>query len=354
MARILLLMGAATLAFFAHGEGERAGDAQNAGRDPDELMYLPEGRYLEMASLGHRNFMADLIWLRAIQYYGEQRLTTRNYDEAERLFQVIYDLDSSFKGATRFGALVLAQDARNPDGGLALLHRAERDDPLAWEYPFDQGFILHTVKKEYEGAGNAYRRAAGLPGAPPVAGRLAGLSLAKLGDRSAARDVWQSIAAEDENDLMRDVARRNLRNLDLEDAEETMTRALAAFRERTGRDPKDWNELVSAIDLVRIPVAPYGGRFYYDEATDEVLSTTTVDRRMAQLRDIFRGYVQAYAKQHGTFPPLLDALVEAGIARYPAWKPMGVALDYDAKNGTIRWNPPWHATEARTHGDGLE
>jgi hypothetical protein len=33
---------------------------------------------------------------------------------------------------------------------------------------------------------------------------------------------------------------------------------------------------------------------------------------------------------------------------------MGVALDYDTKNGTIRWNPPWPATEARTHGDGLE
>lgn len=354
MARVALLVGAATLAFFAHGEGERAGDAQNAGRDPDQLMYLPQGRYLEMVSLGHRNFMADLIWLRAIQYYGEQRLTTRNYDEAERLFQVIYDLDSSFKGATRFGALVLAQDARNPDGGLALLRRAERDDPRAWEYPFDQGFILHTVKKEYEGAGNAYRRAARLPGAPPVAGRLAGLSLAKLGDRSAAREVWQSIESDAENELMRDVARRNLKNLDLEDAEEALTNAVTTFRERTSRFPNDWNELVSAGVLPRVPADPYGGRFYFDQASAQVFSTTTVDRRMAQVRDVFRGYVQSYAHAHGSFPTTLDVLVDAGIARYAPWKPMGITLDYDAKNGTLQWNPPWPATEPRTHGDGLE
>ena len=349
MLRAPLLAAAAVLAVLAHGEGERAGEAQNSGRDPDQLMYLPEGQYLKMASLGHRNFVADLIWLRAIQYYGEQRLTTRNYDEAERLFQVIYDLDSYFKGATRFGALVLAQDAANPEGGLALLRRAEADDPIAWEYPFDQGFILHTVQKDYEQAGDRYRHAASLPGSPAVAGRLAGLSFAKLGDRDAAREVWQSIHDEAANEMMRRVAFRNLNNLDLEAAEEALTTASLAYSEREGRYPKEWNELVRAGLLAELPNDPYGGRFYFDAQSERVFSTTTVDRRMAQVRGVFGNRVQAYAREHGRFPASLDDLVGAGIAPSAPWKPMGIALDYDATNGSLTWNPPWPPTEPHMH-----
>lgn len=336
----------------AYAAGSQATRAQNASGDPYELMYLPEGQVLRAASLGNRSFVADLVWLRTIQYYGEQRLTTRNYDQAERLFQVIYDLAPTFKGATRFGALVLSQDAGNPEGALALLEKAAADDPDAWEYPFDQGFIYQTAMRDFEKAGEAYRRAAAKPGAPDLAARLAGLSFARLGDRAEAREIWMAIREEAENDLTAALAERNLKNLDLEEAEETLTEAVHRFRTERGRIPANWEEMVRAGALARVPADPWGGAFFWDPGTEQVYSSTTVDRRMAQTRSIFRAYVNAYAARHGARPASLQDLVDEGIAKFPPWEPFGIALQYDPASGVVAWNPPWPEIEPNMHGTG--
>ncbi len=305
MTRALTLLGAFVLLVGAHFAGEAAGRAKDAASDPDELLYLPEGRILRTLSLGHRNLLADAIWLQAIQYYGEQRLTTRNYDQAERLFRVIYDLDPTFKGATRFGALVLAQDAGEPDAALALLERAERDNPGAWEYAFDRGFIYQTVKRDFAAAGEAYRVASAHPGAPPVAARLAGLAFARLGDRETAREVWLAVFDEAANEMMRNVASRNLRNLDMEDAEASLAEAVRHWTaERTGL-PGKWGELVEAGYLSRLPVEPWGGTFVLDPETLEVWATTRLDRRMATERDVFQEFVRLAERAAGGRPATL-------------------------------------------------
>jgi tetratricopeptide (TPR) repeat protein len=329
----------------ARAAAERAARAQNATSDPYALMYLPEGRILRAASLGHRSFLADLVWMRTIQYYGEQRLTTHNYDEAERLFQVIYDLDPRFKGATRFGALVLSQDAGNPKGAIALLRRAAADDPSAWEYPFDEGFICQTVLNEYGEAGAAYQRAADLPGAPELARRLAGASFARLGDRKSAREIWAAILAGAENDMTRRIAQRNLKNLAMADTEEALTDAVRRFRDQKGRLPENWEELLRARMIDALPHEPWGGAFFWDASTDKAYSSTYVDRNMVVTAELLRSNVALYHRRHGRYPETLDELVTEGLVKFPAWEPFGVSLEYDARSGRIAWNPPWPPAE---------
>ncbi|MFN8177236.1 MAG: hypothetical protein U0167_04880 [bacterium] len=347
----VMVGGVVALLAAAHASGDRAQASANAASNPYDLMYLPEGRALRVASLGYRSMLADLVWLRAIQYYGEQRLTTRNYDQAERLFQVIYDLDPYFKGATRFGALVLSQDAKDPDGAIALLDRASTDDPRAWEYPFDEGFIYQTVLRDYEKAGTAYRKAAAMPKAPPLAARLAGSSFARLGDRGTSREIWQEIRAGAENDLTRELAERNLKNLDLDEAEETLTNAVKAFRTSHARLPANWEELVHSGSLAKLPGEPWGGAYFWDPGTEHAYSSTTVDRRMAVARDVFRSRVKTYLQRHGKLPATLDDVVADHLAPAP-WRPFGLSLAYDPVTGRVAWNPPWPEIEARTHGDG--
>ena len=352
IAHVLMVTLALGIAGLAHLAGERAGEAKNASSDPDALHYLPESQYLRMASLGHHNLMADLVWLRSIQYYGAQRLSGRNYDEAERLFQLIYDLDPSFQGATRFGAVVLAQDAEDPEGAIDLLHRAAVDHPEAWEYPFDEGFIYQTIVKDYGAAARAYQRAADRPGAPSIAVRLAGLSLARLGDRAAAREVWTALWNEADNDLMRQVAERNLKNIVLEEHQDALTEAVASFVRTSSRPPRDWNDLLSAGLIDEIPVEPFGGAYFYDPGTASVWSTTHVDRRMAHERDIFQGFVRQLHREQGSFPESLDAVVEGGLALSTPWEPFGLSLDYDPVSGTLSWNPPWPQVEPHKQGAG--
>ncbi len=335
------LVAAGVLGFSAQVVGERGRRVELASKNPNELMYLPESRVLKAAALGYSNLIADVIWLRAIQYYGEHRLTDRNYPQAERLFQTIYDLDSAFKGATRFGALVLAQDVRNPGGALALLERAERDNPRTWEYPFDQAFIHQTIGKDFMKAASGYRRASLLPGAPDLAARLAGLSFARLGDRSASREVWSAILMDPPNEMMRRVAERGLRNLSMEDAEDRLTERVAEFRVKRGHFPKEWREVVEAGLLDAPPIEPYGGRFFIDPENGRVRATTSIDRQMKQQAAIVALGVEAARERTGAYPGTLEVLARMGILREPPPRPLGVALTYDPASGTVAWDPPW-------------
>jgi tetratricopeptide (TPR) repeat protein len=341
MGNFFALLAALVLGLLAHIVSERTRSEQLASRDPNELMYLPESRVLKAASLGFSNLFADIIWLRAIQYYGEHRLTDRNYPQAERLFRTIYDLDPAFKGATRFGAIILAQDARDPDGAIELLERAEQDHPEVWEYPFDQGFIHQTIRKAYAEAAEDYHRASLLPGAPDLAARLAGYSYVRLGDRSASRDVWSSILADPPNEMMRRIAERGLRNIAMEEAEEKLTEQVAKYKAKTGRWPKEWKDVHEAGLLDVMPVEPYGGRYFIDPETGSVHATTSIDREMKRQRSIVASALEVAHEKMGDYPGTLELLVRMGLLDQAPWRPLGVALTYDPASGAVAWDPPW-------------
>ena len=41
----------------------------------NDSLYLPSGKFISEASLGYRQLAADVVWLSAVQYYGEYRQT---------------------------------------------------------------------------------------------------------------------------------------------------------------------------------------------------------------------------------------------------------------------------------------
>jgi tetratricopeptide (TPR) repeat protein len=351
--RAALLLAAALVCWQgAHLVGQRAAAAANVTKNADELLYLPAGRVLKLASFGFERMLADLLWFRAIQYYGEHRLTDRNYDQAERLFSVIYDLDPHFEGATRFGALILAQDAHDADGALALLRRAEKDNPQDWVYPFDQGFILQMVCHDYAVAGAAYQRASRLPGAPDLAARLAGFSYTRLGDRETAREVWRSILEETDNEMMQRIAERSLLNLDVEEEEEILTEVVSTFREQQGRLPRNWPEVVAAGLLPELPEEPFGGLFLIDGSSGSVHSTTLVDREMARQRDVIAAALHAARERGEAIPESFAEMVGRGLIDAEPSTLLGIELHYDAATGRVAWRPPWPQVEPGQQGEG--
>ena len=60
-----------------------------AHRDQEEkLLYLPSGKYLKPASLGFDTLVADLLWIKAIGYFGGHYLTDRSYKLVGIIFPV--------------------------------------------------------------------------------------------------------------------------------------------------------------------------------------------------------------------------------------------------------------------------
>lgn len=111
----------------------------------EELSYFPSGRFLKLSVLGYDHLAADLVWLRAIQYFGQHRLTDLKFEYLSHMLDILTTLDPKFIHAYTFGALLLTDAAREPDRAMELLKRGMEENPDRWEIPFTAGFINYVL-----------------------------------------------------------------------------------------------------------------------------------------------------------------------------------------------------------------
>jgi hypothetical protein len=177
-----------------------------------ELLYYPSGVFVRQASLGYETAAADLAWLRAIQYYGEHRITDQRYDHIGHLMHVVTELDPRFIEPYVFGGFVLAQELGQPERGLALLRRGLHANPGNWELAFKIGFLHYVSTHDYAAAARYFTMAARMPGHAEYVERFAAWTQERAGNAGLAILLWKEILANG-NQYMQEVARRELRRL---------------------------------------------------------------------------------------------------------------------------------------------
>jgi len=113
-----------------------------AGERYEDIYYLPPPSWLRVFSLGHEEALADLIWMRALVYFGEE-LGERG--EVAHVFDygdAIVTLDPYFAAAYRWvGSAAIYRTgnvtARDAERAIAFLERGVRrlpdDGELLWE-----------------------------------------------------------------------------------------------------------------------------------------------------------------------------------------------------------------------------
>lgn len=202
---LLLLLGARLGGAFAAGIGRLEDEA--------ELALFPRGSWIRPFTCGRSELAADLVWLRAIQYYGTHRGTDRAYPYAETLFSTLTDLDPTFVNAYIFGALVLHEQYGRLDPALALLDKGIAANPDSYWLAFERGFFLYVTQSDPEGAVVWLTRAARMPGAPESFQRLAAFAAQRRGDREVATALWLEVYTATENEEIRKIAGDYLRDL---------------------------------------------------------------------------------------------------------------------------------------------
>lgn len=242
-----------------------------------EMMYFPSGQFLRQVTIEYQELASDLVWLRAIQYYGHHLMTDRKYDWLGHVFGILTELDPRFVGAYHLGAITLAWDARQPQEAIDLLVLGMKANPMDWQLPFDAGFISYMLLRDYEQAGLFFEIASRLPGAWSVASRWAAVSVTKSGSHEAAREMWLEIYQGTDNRALKALVLRQLRALKLEEGIARLQAAVDRFREEQGRYPAELAGLVRAGYISSLPEEPYGGRYYLDEGRVE--STTPPGQR---------------------------------------------------------------------------
>jgi tetratricopeptide (TPR) repeat protein len=232
-----------------------------------QVLYLSSPAVVTRAALSFDAIVADLYWIRAVQYYGQARLlrsTGARYDLLYPLLDLTTALDPHFSVAYRFGAFFLSErspgGAGRPDLAIRLLEKAMATSPERWEYPHDVGFIYYR-QGDYRQAAEWFQRAAQVPGATNWLAPLAAVTLATGGDLRSSRVLWNNILASSEEVWLRRAAEQRLRQLDAVEMSQQLERLSAEYRRRHGRPPTTWEDLVRDGALRGIPRDPAGHPF---------------------------------------------------------------------------------------------
>ncbi len=178
-----------------------------------ELAYYPSGAWLRQAALGDATTWADLLWLRAVQYYGHHRQTDNSFVQMAHVFDIITTLDPSFQSAYVFGGTSLCQEGMQFEAGVRLLEKGTRENPRAWIYPFELGFVHYIGKRNLTRATFDFAQAARQPEAPDYCQRFAAWSGQRAGYDAVAFELWKQVAETTGNAVLREKAVGNLRKL---------------------------------------------------------------------------------------------------------------------------------------------
>jgi hypothetical protein len=263
---ILLLVCAATALASARGLDRMV----DAGDDAGELLYLPNGKFLRVASLGQAPVLADLIYIWAIQFYSDYEREDRFRYVNHVFSEVIAELDPHYVDAYWLGAMILIVENADLDGGLALLDQGFAANPDKWILPYLAGWECWLAGRP-ERSAEYFELAAAVPEAPSNVRRMRAAMIARAGDLETSLALWQEILDEPDGDPASvNVARRKIRDLTISIHLRDLQAAIGRFRADNSRYPGSLAELHRSGYIRFVPRHPDGADYDYDPRTGKV------------------------------------------------------------------------------------
>jgi tetratricopeptide (TPR) repeat protein len=183
----------------------------------DETLYLTAGEALKRASIGFDGMLADLYWIRTIQYFGvnlEQQkaakgvVDLREMRQLSPLLEITTELNPHHLAAYRFGAFFLQYI--DPEKAVSFAERGIRNNPNEWRLYQDLGFIYWRLAR-YREASEAYLAGSRVAGAPPWMEAMAATMLVSGGDSETAREIFARLCEGSDDKFIRQLCEDNQR-----------------------------------------------------------------------------------------------------------------------------------------------
>lgn len=211
----------------------------------DDLLFLPRPEAIRAMSLGYHEFAADIVYLRAVLYFGAQVQGQHNFGWLENFLQTTIDLDPNWKKPYRWAGVATMYNGTPITRERVLassrfLKAGIEKFPGDWELPFMLGCnLLFEMKPQNEAEKAKFtsegaewiRRSALVGGSPPWAALLAATILRREGREDAALRHLEQVYYATSDERTREEVKRRLISL----------KAKIDF-EREGRERKRFEE----------------------------------------------------------------------------------------------------------------
>jgi hypothetical protein len=246
-------------------------DTLLAGTTQDlDILYFGSPAVMEKLSLGYRSFVADVYWMRTIQYYGRRDEADRRavrYRNLYTLLDITTTLDPDLVDAYRAGSIFLAEaepiGAGQPYQAIRLLDKGISRHPQDWRYSYDKGFVYFWFLKDFRKAGEIWLETSRLNDAPAWTQGLAAMSMSEGGAVDTARSLWQRQYQESGRADVRENALNHLRSIRVSEDIWTLEYLIQRYVKKTGILPWKLEDLKGAGFVKQIPVDPLGTPYRY-------------------------------------------------------------------------------------------
>ncbi len=235
------------------------------------ILYIPSGRALQYIAFGNTSFLADMIYLWAIQYFSNTAVAER-YDHLEHVFSIIADLDPRYLDPYQIGAMIAFPEAGDLDAAFRILDLGLEKNPDQWIFPWQAGHMAQVTLKDFRLAQAYYKKAMEIEGAPAMTRRLYANAATELSDYETAGKHWLEIYQDSVDPRVKKIAFNHLYRINASQDLEVLNQAVQAYRERFGRFPDGLSRLVSAGLLKSVLRDLENNDYIYDSQTGEVTS----------------------------------------------------------------------------------
>lgn len=266
----VLLLGLGTAATVA-----RPHAAPSTGSSEGALL-LPDAEVLRLSALGHRTSLADLYWLKLVQYVGNPHEARRGWPDLETLAELITTLDPHYGYAYQSAGVLLAAsdrfEASNRILEKGMVHIADR-----WELPFLAGFNYWHELGDPPAGGRFLLRASKLPHSPGYMGELATRLLSSAGTIEAGLEMLDASLEELSDPLIRGELEHRRDQLLAEQALQRLEPIIAEWRGVHDRIPASLEELEDPA-ILDILSSRIGSSIRFDPSTGAVHSSLLKER----------------------------------------------------------------------------
>lgn len=221
----------------------------------DEGQLYLNGATVRRVSLGFNGLAADWYWMRSLQYVGGKLLnanesirlddmSTLNLKLLAPLLDAATTLDPEFMEPYEYAAMVLP--AVNVEEAIRITEKGIAANPNAWQLYQHLGYV-YWQRHDYQKSAEVYAVGGKVPGAPRWMAEMGARMLAEGGSRQAARQMYQHLYDESQDEQVKQTLQRRLLQIDSFEQREFIRRVLGEYSARTGRCPASWKDLTAGL-----------------------------------------------------------------------------------------------------------
>jgi hypothetical protein len=220
----------------------------------EEQLYLT-GATVKRVSLGFNGLAADWYWMRSLQYVGGKLLQANESIQLDNmsplnlkllapLLDTATTLDPGFIEPYEYAAIVLP--AVNVEDAIRITKKGIAANPGAWRLYQHLGYV-YWQRHDYQKSAEVYTAGGEVAGAPRWMAEMGARMLAEGGSTQAARQMYQHLYDESQDEGVKQVLQRRLLQIDSFEQREFIRRVLGEYSTRTGRCPTSWKDLTASL-----------------------------------------------------------------------------------------------------------